>query len=472
MSSDISDRVHNPEVMGTEDWLLGQKLVAVATVATAATAATDGSPEPSDNTIVSVSLFDNSEDEDNYEEGVYEGNYQEDDADLTDEDDEASLESSQSQAVDPNPQPFQVQVITLHDLTAPTDPSPPLSTPPSTPLPSPIPSLSAATTEGTKSTGAIPKGTQTLKETDKTNNLLKTTIANMGFLTVPPQGPPGPPAGATGNSHPPGSQPRTVAFVKRKANCRFYMGGFCSHGLNGISCAYTHPQACSKWLQDGDKGCSAGKECHNAHPVLCPGTPTTNNSRICNKLNCKKWHKAKTRKPKPGAPPLSLTNGRPPGTTQPRPGTGPPPSFGPIQSQQGPGGSIGFVRNGYLQKWNSERNVPNQQQLHNQSRGWGSAMSSQDPRPQRPRLLPLMQHVQQPPHTQGPHDLPLDDERRTHGNRQSRSPQQGGFHEDQDLDVPGRPRPRATEDQKSSTIQFLLMQLEDAYAFNHRHSRM
>ena len=72
--------------------------------------------------------------------------------------------------------------------------------------------------------------------------------------------------------------------------CKHYVRGWCKHGIKGKNCPYSHPKACTKLLQHGNKlprGCNKGSKCKNFHPRMCSSSISDG---ICLKPNCSYVH--------------------------------------------------------------------------------------------------------------------------------------------------------------------------------------
>ena len=52
-------------------------------------------------------------------------------------------------------------------------------------------------------------------------------------------------------------------------HCRYYLQGQCKHGRKGVTCQYSHPKICLRYIKKGERGCNKDKSCKFVHPKLC-----------------------------------------------------------------------------------------------------------------------------------------------------------------------------------------------------------
>ena len=81
--------------------------------------------------------------------------------------------------------------------------------------------------------------------------------------------------------------------------CKHYRTGRCKYGISGKkdgTCAYRHPKACTKLLNNGLRrrgGCNRGENCRFFHPQMCHASLQ---DRVCLRENCKFMHVRGTRR--------------------------------------------------------------------------------------------------------------------------------------------------------------------------------
>ena len=100
------------------------------------------------------------------------------------------------------------------------------------------------------------------------------------------------------NNNQPPTENRSTPHVESAPNngppsndiCSYYLKNTCRHGISGRLCPKSHPKACKKLLQNGDRspnGCTLGKNCDKFHPLMCVSSLRV---RACYNLNCKNVH--------------------------------------------------------------------------------------------------------------------------------------------------------------------------------------
>ena len=77
-------------------------------------------------------------------------------------------------------------------------------------------------------------------------------------------------------------------------HCRYYLQGRCKHGRKGVTCQYSHPKICLRYIKRGERGCNKDKSCKFVHPKLCHKSVS---DKLCLRKTCHYYHAVGTIRP-------------------------------------------------------------------------------------------------------------------------------------------------------------------------------
>ena len=77
-------------------------------------------------------------------------------------------------------------------------------------------------------------------------------------------------------------------------HCRYYLQGRCKHGRKGVTCQYSHPKICLRYIKKGERGCNKDKSCKFVHPKLCHKSVS---DKLCLRKTCHYYHAVGTIRP-------------------------------------------------------------------------------------------------------------------------------------------------------------------------------
>ena len=77
-------------------------------------------------------------------------------------------------------------------------------------------------------------------------------------------------------------------------HCRYYLQGRCKHGRKGVTCQYSHPKICLRYIKKVERGCNKDKSCKFVHPKLCHKSVS---DKLCLRKTCHYYHAVGTIRP-------------------------------------------------------------------------------------------------------------------------------------------------------------------------------